>query len=133
MDYKYIPFYVQGNAISGMYYGQLRMENDRDLEYVREMYPSTFARLQELVDKECDRQEFIGSMMFDEYPDKMSVLRIVNNIFDLIKKDNTGQEEEEDKITYPNDQWLKDIITVLLLNEMYIRRGRKKKHYYMGR
>ena len=22
MDYKYIPFYVQGNAINGFYYGQ---------------------------------------------------------------------------------------------------------------
>lgn len=68
--YRYIPFYVQGNAISGLYYGQWEMSEDRDMDYVREMYPMTFSRLQELVEKECNRQEFAGSMMYDEYPDK---------------------------------------------------------------
>ena len=38
MDYKYIPFYVQGNAVTGMYYGQWGMAEDRDIEYVKEMY-----------------------------------------------------------------------------------------------
>ena len=52
MDYRYIPFYVQGNAISGLYYGQWEMSEDRDMDYVREMYPMTFSRLQELVEKE---------------------------------------------------------------------------------
>lgn len=28
-----------------------------------------------------------GSMMFDEYPDKMGILRIVNRIFENIKKE----------------------------------------------
>ena len=37
MDYKYIPFYVQGNAVTGMYYGQWGMAEDRDIEYVKEM------------------------------------------------------------------------------------------------
>ena len=41
MDYKYIPFYVQGNAVTGMYYGQWGMAEDRDIEYVKEMYPLT--------------------------------------------------------------------------------------------
>ena len=77
MDYKYIPFYVQGNAVTGMYYGQWGMAEDRDIEYVKEMYPLTFMTIQEMVEKECDYQEFAGSMMFDEYPDKMGILRIV--------------------------------------------------------
>ena len=47
MDYRYIPFYVQGNAISGLYYGQWEMSEYRDMDYVREMYPMTFSRLQE--------------------------------------------------------------------------------------
>ena len=88
MDYKYIPFYVQGNAVTGMYYGQWGMAEDRDIEYVKEMYPLTFMTIQEMVEKECDYQEFAGSMMFDEYPDKMGILRIVNRIFENIKKDS---------------------------------------------
>ena len=69
MDYRYIPFYVQGNAITGLYYGQWQMAEDRDIDYVKEMYPMTFSRIQELIEKECDMQEYTGSMMFDEYPE----------------------------------------------------------------
>ena len=122
MDYRYIPFYVQGNAIPGVYYSQLGMENDRDIEYVKEMYPQTINRLQELVEQESNRQEFAGSMMFDEYPDKMGVLRMVNRIFDIVK-------DEKECLRYPDDQWLKDIIMVLLLNEMYRRRQRRRRFY----
>lgn len=124
MDYRYIPFYVQGNAISGLYYGQWGMSEDRDMDYVREMYPMTFSRLQELVEKECNRQEFAGSMMYDEYPDKLGISRIVQNIFNEIKKDEENCVGDE-CIKYPDDTWLKDIITVLLLNEMYRRRRRR--------
>ena len=43
-----------------------------------------------------------------------------------------GKEEEEqcgdgeNWIKYPDDQWLKDIIMVLLLNEMYRRRQNRR-------
>ena len=143
MDYKYIPFYVQGNAVTGMYYGQWGMAEDRDIEYVKEMYPLTFMTIQEMVEKECDYQEFAGSMMFDEYPDKMGILRIVNRIFENIKKDSVMtlreffvimKKEEascngKECIKYPDDQWLKDIIMVLLLNEIYRRRQKRKRYY----
>ncbi len=128
MDYRYIPFYVQGNAITGMYYGQWQMSEDRDLDYVKEMYPLTFARLQELTEQECNRQEFTGSMMYDEYPDKLGLLRLVNHIFEQIKEEEktcTGNECSK----YPDDQWLKDIIMILLLNEIYRRRRKRKKYY----
>ena len=129
MDYRYIPFYVQGNAILGVYYSQLGMENDRDIEYVKEMYPQTINRLQELVEQETNRQEFVGSMMFDEYPDKMGVMRMVNRIFDMVKKEEMECRNEKECLIYPDDQWLKDIIMVLLLNEMYRRRQRRRRFY----
>ena len=100
------------------------MSEDRDMDYVREMYPMTFSRLQELVEKECNRQEFAGSMMYDEYPDKLGISRIVQNIFNEIKKDEENCVGDE-CTKYPDDTWLKDIITVLLLNEMYRRRRRR--------
>ena len=88
MDYRYIPFYVQGNAITGIYYGQWSEPSDRDIEYVKEMYPQAFSKIQDFIERECDRQEFAGSMMFDEYPDKLGVIRMVGNIFDKVKESN---------------------------------------------
>ena len=129
MDYRYIPFYVQGNAIPGVYYSQLGMENDRDIEYVKEMYPQTLARLQELVELEINRQEFVGSMLFDEYPDRMGVLRMVDRIFRIVKDEERECGDREECLNYPDDQWLKDIIMVLLLNEMYRRRQGRRRFY----
>lgn len=129
MDYRYIPFYVQGNAITGLYYSQMQMEDDRDIEYVKEMYPMTFSRIQELVEMECNRQEFAGSMMFDEYPDKLGMQQIVNRIFESLKNDVAESTQGDNFTKYPDDQWLKDIIMVLLLNEMYRRRHRRKRYY----
>lgn len=129
MNYRYIPFYVQGSPITGMYYGQYQMMEDRDIDYIKEMYPLTFARIQEFVEEESDRQEFAGSLMFDEYPDKLGVMRIVNRIFDRVKLEESAcTEEDTNCIKYPDDNWLKDIIMVLLLNEMYRRRQRNR--YY---
>ena len=115
MDYRYIPFYVQGNAIPGVYYSQLGMENDRDIEYVKEMYPQTINRLQELVEQESNRQEFAGSMMFDEYPDKEQVVLLAAQVFDRCK--------ECDSLFGRNPN-LKDFIQVILCNEMCKRRIR---------
>ena len=129
MDYKYIPFYVQGNAINGFYYGQWNQMSDRDIDYVKEMYPIAFMTIQDWVERECDKQEFAGSLMFDEYPDKLGVLQMVNNIFRLVKEEEEQCGDGENCIKYPDDQWLKDIIMVLLLNEMYRRRQNRRRYY----
>ena len=124
MDYRYIPFYMQGNSVAGMYTPNM---GNRDLDYVKEMYPVAFSKIQEQVEKECDGQEFAGSMMFDEYPDKLSLHRVVNNIFEEIKKQE--KDCKKDCIKYPDNQWLKDVILVLLLNEMCRRRDKKRKMF----
>lgn len=127
MNYRYIPITYLGNDLSKMYYPQWQPASEEDMRYVKEMYPNAFRQIQMEVEKECDRQEYVGSMMYDEYPDKLSRMRIEKSIFDRIKE--SEKECKEDCIVYPDDTWLKDVITVLLLNEMYYRRNRRRKYY----
>lgn len=126
MDYKYIPFYMQGIPVSGMYLGNAGAQ-DKDMAYVKEMYPRAFAQIEEIVEKILDKQEFIGSMIYDEYPDKMGIYRMVEDAFDELKA-NEVECEGNNCIKYPEDQWLKDIIKVLLLHEMYRRRAKRKQN-----
>lgn len=128
MNYRYMPLFIQGNALTGVYCGQWGMTDDKDIEYVKEMYPLTVLAIQELVERECDYLEFTGSMLFDEYPDKLGILRVVNKIFESLKEDEASCQGEE-CMTYPDDQWLKDIIMVMFLNEMYRRRQQRRKYY----
>ena len=80
--------------------------SDRDIDYVKEMYPVAFMTIQDWVERECDKQEFAGSLMFDEYPDKLGVLQMVNNIFRQIKEEEEQCGDGENCIKYPDDQWL---------------------------
>ena len=66
---------MNGMPINGvpMYplYGYDNMEDfERDLEYFKQLYPSTVRYIQNEVDNECDKLEYDGSVMFDEYPDR---------------------------------------------------------------
>lgn len=130
MDYRYMPFYVQGSTLSGMYYQPWEDVEIRDLEYLKEMYPKTTQRLQQIIEEECDRQEYEGSLLFDQYPDKIGVMRIANRVYDIVRMENPLEEQ-----AVGDERMLKDIITVLLLNEMYRRRAtrRSRKKYFMGK
>ncbi len=57
------PMQMQGNYLK-------EMEYEKDLDRMRELYPNEVKKIQKYVDEECDRMEYEGSLMFDEYPDK---------------------------------------------------------------
>lgn len=70
----------------GIYYPDygMDMENQSDIRYMKELYPELAKRIQTLVDEECDRMEYDGSMMYDEYPDRVMIYRIVRRILDQL-------------------------------------------------
>ena len=43
---------------------------EREARLMKSFFPQTAAKVQSLVEKECDRLEYDGSMLYDEYPDK---------------------------------------------------------------
>ena len=90
-----------------------------------------------VVEDECDQMEYDGSMMFDEYPDKVMFERIKNRIYDKVQEKYPVEEEDdrdqamvmqqEVRRRYPpRKNWLGDIIEVLLYQEMYRRRCRRR-------
>ena len=38
---------------------------DRDMKYMKQIYPNTAKRIQREIDNECDKLEYDGSIMFD--------------------------------------------------------------------
>ena len=129
MIYNYIPVYIQQSSLSEGFFIKMDSSFSNKIDYVKEMYPIAFMTIQDWVERECDKQEFAGSLMFDEYPDKLGVLQMVNNIFRRVKEEEEQCGDGENCIKYPDDQWLKDIIMVLLLNEMYRRRKNRRRYY----
>lgn len=72
------------------------IETDRDLQYLQQMYPADARRMQKWVEEACDKLEYEGSMMYDEYPDRVTLLLICDKIADaMMKEDAENQAVKE--------------------------------------
>ena len=103
-------------------YDDERMER-RDYEYMKSLYPDTAKKVLPYVEKECDRNEYPCSMIYDEYPDRFSLRMMCNRIFDKV----VSQEKLE-----PED-WLRNLIEVILYQELFKRRSddrRNRRRFY---
>lgn len=75
-----IPFANYGGIYFPVYNNE--METEADLRYMKEMYPIAAKGIQALVERELDRMDMEGSIIYDEYPDRVQILRIVGRIYD---------------------------------------------------
>lgn len=97
-----------------------RMEDEMDRKRLAELYPLMARRLQPYVEETCSRLEYPGSMMYDEYPDQLSLLRKAKEVWESAQAgENFGEEA-------PIWEEMRDLIGVLLLQEMIRRRKRNR-------
>ena len=68
----------------GMYFPVYNneMETEADLRFMKEMYPEAAKEIQALVEQELDNLDYEGSIIYDEYPDRVQLYRIVSRIYD---------------------------------------------------
>ena len=118
----YAPYQMQGNYLK-------EMEYEKDLDRMRELYPNEVKKIQKYVDEECDRMEYEGSLMFDEYPDKTMLSLVSKRIMDKIAQDSEKDEVETSECCGGSRRGggLSDLVEVLLYNEMYRRRCRHRR------
>lgn len=132
-----IPYYMAFPMDDGW---ETEEENERDFEYMKQMYPERMRRIMEVIEEECDKLEYEGSMMFDEYPDRLMLQQLCDRIYDKVRdvKDVKKEEVYEAMQRRPGDfdrpgrpprrsrdDWFSDIIQTLLFGEMHRRRCRR--------
>ena len=69
MDYR-LPYYMAYPL--PLQYDDERIER-RDFEYMKSMYPMAVKKILPYVEEECDRMAYEGSVIYDEYPDKLQL------------------------------------------------------------
>ena len=94
-----------------------------DMEYLSTLYPYEIKELKQLVAHECDKMDYNGSMMYDECPDKVMFLKKCNDICQMADINCKYAKKCPDK------EFLKDLISVLLANEMCRRREKRRTYY----
>ncbi len=146
------PFYMT-YPIQSLYMTEL--EYEKDMERMKELYPSEAKKILEYVEDECDRMEYEGSLMFDEFPDRLMLRRICDRIYSkVIGNEESIPDESEGERLDPGlemqqrrrgddgrwrdngrrrdnnrgrDDGVQNLIEVLLYNEMHKRRCRYKR------
>lgn len=97
----------------------------RDLEYLQQMYPAEAKRYQKIIASMLDKIDYDGSMIYDEYPDRMRIYSLTQDIVNQIKReDMNGDMSNED-----SDRWkhISDMVQILLFYEIYKRRHRNHR------
>lgn len=113
-----LPFYMT-------YPGYMGADQERalvrDMEYLQQAYPREVKRYQKRVAEILDNMDYEGSMIYDEYPDLGGLYRMVDGIVKVLQNEDS-KLPEEDQISVEKWTWMKDLIQVLLSNEIYKRR-----------
>ena len=99
-----------------------------DLERLQELYPDIAKEILRYAEEACDELEYEGSMMYDEQPDKIQFRNIAGKIYDKMKEkypvqENNDRDEnlemlpenEKEKRYPPGENWLGDMVQVVLL------------------
>lgn len=135
-----IPFYMAYPFLLPLDQEQAQ---EKDLQVMKSFYSRRAARIQEKADRECDRMEYDDSMMFDEYPDKFMMEHLCRKIEQEVLKEEEGntsvliieetcQGEQGSCGNRREEEGLRDLIGVILFNEMFRRRSRhrRQKRFY---
>lgn len=119
--YPWLYPYGSGRHYISLWNDPEQMEDVEDKKRIMEMYPLMARRLQPYVEECCDRLEYEGSMMYDEYPDRLSLLRKSQEVWEQAqKRENFGEKS-------PDWEQIRDLTGVLLLQEMLVRRKKKRR------
>jgi len=56
-----------------------------DMEYLQQMYPTYAKNYQSVISSVVDKMDYEGSFIYDQYPDKLSIQRMVSSVMIVIK------------------------------------------------
>ncbi len=110
-----LPFYMTHPMPGQWNFGSWEEEDAamNDLEYMIEMYPRQAKKYQEKINRMLDTFDYRGSVIYDEYPDRLSLAGMADHIYSEISREEVLEEE---------NQMLRELILVLLYYEIFRRR-----------
>ena len=128
---RIMPFYM---AYPMPMFGQQENTVMRDLEYMQQMYPKEAKHYQKLIAGILDKMDYEGSMIYDEYPDRLSLFRIADTISTILEQEaeeNSNEESATDADSPEKWQRIGDLIQILLFYEIYKRRHRDERFTHL--
>jgi len=89
----------------------------KDYEYLKRLYPREVRLMASVLEEYMDRYEYEGSPMYAQYPDAVTIYRIASEIYKKLSFKGSDKEMAQ----------LKNMLQVMVCQEMYVRRRRHDK------
>lgn len=121
MNKPILPFYM---TYPLPIYAQEEDTMMRDLEYLQQMYPTEAKKYQKRIANVLDKIDYDGSLIYDEYPCKWQMYRLVENILAILRKE---AQRNKEIISEEKWVWIEDMVQILLCHEIYRRRHKHHK------
>ncbi|MBO4514172.1 MAG: hypothetical protein J5721_00720 [Lachnospiraceae bacterium] len=103
----------------------------QDFEYLRRTYPTLLSKWQRRVEEILDRMDYEGSMIYDEYPDRISLQNLGEAVARILEgMREAGEDAPESENDPQKEEYLRGLAQVLVCNEIYRRRQRRKQGTY---
>lgn len=94
-----------------------------DFAYLKSLYPAMAKQLLPVVEEECDRMEYEGSMIYDEYPDQLQLRLLCKRVSARVEEMEFQMEQRE------------ELIQVLVYQELYQKRckyRKQRRNFYLS-
>ena len=92
-------------------------------------YPAAVRRYQTRTAEILDKMDYEGSVIYDEYPDRYTLERLADNVVDILRREENGQDPEQTDAA-GNWEQKRSLIFVLLMNEVYKRRRGGRRGFF---
>ncbi|MBQ8639314.1 MAG: hypothetical protein IJ468_09105 [Lachnospiraceae bacterium] len=95
------------------------------LEYWKSLYPQRMRKIQDRIEEVCEQLEYDDSPMYDEYPDRVFLRRLCNEICDGI---DIGEGMQDGLLMSGKEEgsWMRECAEVLLYQEIHRRRCERR-------
>ena len=100
---------------------------EQEWEQMTALYTETCKEIFRQVREQCERLDFEGSSIFDETPDPGTIQRISGEIRKAFLEGNPLSEESVLSVQSRSDDFLEDLIRVMLIQEITRRRCRNAR------
>lgn len=94
----------------------------RDLEYLQELYPRQAKKYRKRIEELLERFDSEGSVLYDEYPDRMTLYKMAQDIYAVLEQEEKREQAEAAAPLAPESM---ELIQVLLYGEIFRRRQKK--------
>ncbi len=107
-------------------------EDEEDDRLLMGMYPDICKKIMIYVKVEIDRMEEKDETIHDVRPDRTMVDMMTDNAYRRMVKEMPDMAEEDAARQFPGRRYSRDLLRLLLLNELFRRRRRRRRRIPYG-